>query len=617
MASLLHSSESSRAKFYLQRQLDERNQKFRSNSNPIQATMTTQFNMHTSGDPSSQTGDLDSDGHSARSSSASSCDSETLMMAARIAATGKSMHRRQQVAAASMVVPREPEKSGAIYSPSTSETCTATTTTTTTTDENKNEETDPKVRLLNALNQLTRKRDELKTYDRQLVEIIDNYLVQLNTYQPPEANPTNQNIMDLSKGSGGSSISSSSSNKSPSPSFNLKKSRLLGTREANTFIKGKEQEEKVIHLEPKEQSISTLPSASTPSTGVSSSEPCAPLANKLLYWSHEIEQNQTLGEEPVSPVKRFKSESSSWDLRAPISRQQHYHTFDPFDLQFAAAAAQRNMGYPPVQQLTIATTSSTSHQPLEPTIMDMFRFQQHHLMTQQTDHSQQRANLNPLLSTPSMGHFYHQQHQHLQQQPHLNHSQVSGPQEMIPQQHNMSFASMTNHSHNQHQQQQQAQNQHQQKLQKMSYRCHVCGSGFEDRHRLQQHLSIHLNLHPSWFEEKTIKETMAQYESRRGDYLCQVCSLRYETTAEFDKHMQLHGDKPHQCELCSQDNNRMVSFRYYRQLLTHLRSHCFLYSCKFTPECKQTANRKDYLKLHILKHHLNNKLPEQYTICCH
>lgn len=150
---------------------------------------------------------------------------------------------------------------------------------------------------------------------------------------------------------------------------------------------------------------------------------------------------------------------------------------------------------------------------------------------------------------------------------------------------------------------------------KVAFKCHVCGSGFEDRHRLQQHLSIHLNLDPSWYEEQTIRETMAQYESKRGDYLCVSCKLRFDTTAEFDKHMQLHGEKPHRCDLCCQEN-KIVSFRYYRQLLTHLRSHCFLFTCRFAPECKQTANRKDYLKLHILKHHLRNKLPEQYTICC-
>lgn len=154
----------------------------------------------------------------------------------------------------------------------------------------------------------------------------------------------------------------------------------------------------------------------------------------------------------------------------------------------------------------------------------------------------------------------------------------------------------------------------QQKL--LAHQCHVCGSGFEDRHRLQQHLSIHLNLHPNWFEEKTIKETMVEYESKRGDYLCKQCSIRYETTTEFDKHMQMHGEKPHTCDLCLRESKN-VSFRFYRQLLTHLRSHCFLYCCRFEPDCKQKANRKDYLKLHILKHHLNNKLPECYTICCH
>uniref|UniRef100_A0A6G1SPU8 Zinc finger protein 628 n=1 Tax=Aceria tosichella TaxID=561515 RepID=A0A6G1SPU8_9ACAR len=144
----------------------------------------------------------------------------------------------------------------------------------------------------------------------------------------------------------------------------------------------------------------------------------------------------------------------------------------------------------------------------------------------------------------------------------------------------------------------------------VDFECDTCGSSFDDRHRLMQHQSIHLELKKDWFKETPVDEVMKIFNRRRGEFLCNTCNLRFEATFDYDKHNhQVHGQRPYCCQFCG---NGTRTFRFWRQYLNHLYDHRYIFSCTID-DCDFTVNRRDSLRFHIFRFHLNCQLPQQQT----
>lgn len=144
----------------------------------------------------------------------------------------------------------------------------------------------------------------------------------------------------------------------------------------------------------------------------------------------------------------------------------------------------------------------------------------------------------------------------------------------------------------------------------IDFECDTCGSSFDDRHRLMQHQSIHLELKKDWFTETPVDEVMKIFNRRRGEFLCNTCNLRFEATFDYDKHNhQVHGQRPYCCQFCG---NGTRTFRFWRQYLNHLYDHRYIFSCTID-DCDFTVNRRDSLRFHIFRFHLNCQLPQQQT----
>lgn len=141
----------------------------------------------------------------------------------------------------------------------------------------------------------------------------------------------------------------------------------------------------------------------------------------------------------------------------------------------------------------------------------------------------------------------------------------------------------------------------------VDFKCDTCPSSFDDRHRLMQHQSIHLELKKDWFTETPVDEVMKIFNRRRGEFLCNICNLRFEATLDYDQHNHsVHGPRPYCCQFCG---NGTRTFKCWRQYLNHLYDHRYIFSCTID-DCDFTVNRRDSLRFHIFRFHLNCQLPQ-------
>lgn len=141
----------------------------------------------------------------------------------------------------------------------------------------------------------------------------------------------------------------------------------------------------------------------------------------------------------------------------------------------------------------------------------------------------------------------------------------------------------------------------------IDFKCDTCPSSFDDRHRLMQHQSIHLELKKDWFTETPVEEVMKIFNRRRGEFLCNICNLRFEATLDYDQHNnQVHGPRPYCCQFCG---NGTRTFKCWRQYLNHLYDHRYVFSCNID-NCDFTVSRRDSLRFHIFRFHLNCQLPQ-------
>ena len=137
------------------------------------------------------------------------------------------------------------------------------------------------------------------------------------------------------------------------------------------------------------------------------------------------------------------------------------------------------------------------------------------------------------------------------------------------------------------------------------FKCHLCDYKFSVRFQLTKHLSTHLELTPEMYSATADKQVVQLSERRRREFYCDKCSVKFEHMPDLDVHMRKHGQRPYVCNFCQVPS----TFRLAKQYLSHLYEHRFNYKCTMAQGCDFTINRKDALKLHIFRMHLNQQLP--------
>lgn len=138
------------------------------------------------------------------------------------------------------------------------------------------------------------------------------------------------------------------------------------------------------------------------------------------------------------------------------------------------------------------------------------------------------------------------------------------------------------------------------------FKCHLCDYKFSVKFQLTKHLSTHLELSPDMYSATADTKVLQISERSRREFHCDRCNLKFEQMSDLDSHMVKHGPRPYVCTFCPTAS----TFRLAKQYLSHLYEHRFTYKCTMEPDCDFSINRKDALKLHIFRMHMNQKLPE-------
>ena len=118
------------------------------------------------------------------------------------------------------------------------------------------------------------------------------------------------------------------------------------------------------------------------------------------------------------------------------------------------------------------------------------------------------------------------------------------------------------------------------------YTCTQCGKLFKDKHNMEAHKLIHLNIRP---------------------HQCDMCPKSFRKSSDLTIHKRVHtGEKPHKCDLCH------MSFTTNSNLTKHRLSHTGEkpHECKY---CNRRFTDKSHLNRHYLTH--TGEKPHVCAIC--
>ena len=146
------------------------------------------------------------------------------------------------------------------------------------------------------------------------------------------------------------------------------------------------------------------------------------------------------------------------------------------------------------------------------------------------------------------------------------------------------------------------------------YPCPECGRIFRDKHNLESHKLIHLNIKPHGCEicHKSFRKSSdltIHFRIHTGEkpHTCDICNMSFTTNSNLNKHKLTHtGEKPHACKYC----NRRFTDK------SHLNRHYLIHTGE-KPHVCDICNKGFATKAQCVQHMLvhTGEKPFQCTSC--